>query len=382
MYKDLLNFSFIYRILIAFISVVAIRFLSIQFSSEVANKFLLIFSSSGIFAVLSLGVNDKIAFDESNKAINKPLFLFYSLSALFCILISQIIQSEYIAIFAFVFIYPLITFDRIFQNSGENILAYTIQASLSISLLFYLLLNNFVNTPFFFFPLLALLVIVFCVFYFYKKIKIWNNTNPFVLVKLNFIIENIQFTFLFGLDIILSSFFNNSIISNQFIILNRFFSLFQMIIFIIPNNYYLVINGTYDFTQFYKRYFNPILILLIIYSIFVYVASPYLLNFFLPKTDAKYTMNIFFYIIIFIITSLTTLLGSLNTIFVKRNQLIFREFIKKQNYVLVLIVFLMISLYFNYLTYVTFLFLKASIIIFFTFYLTYRIKNEVRNNNT
>ena len=202
MYKDLLNFSFIYRIFLAFISVLAIRFLNLQFSSEVANKFLLIFSSSGIFAILSLGINDKIAFDENNKGVNRIFFLFYSLSALFCIIISIIIQSESLAMFAFIFIYPMITIDRIFQNSGKNILAYTIQASLSISLLFYLLLNYHIKIPFLLFPTFTLIVILITVFYYNKKFKTWNNINPFALVKSNFLTENIQFTILFGLDIV------------------------------------------------------------------------------------------------------------------------------------------------------------------------------------
>jgi hypothetical protein len=64
MFKDLFNFSFVYRISIAFISVFVIKLLNIEFSSEVANKFLLIFSSSGVYAILSLGINDKIAFNE------------------------------------------------------------------------------------------------------------------------------------------------------------------------------------------------------------------------------------------------------------------------------------------------------------------------------
>ena len=382
MYKDLLNFSFIYRIFLAFISVLAIRFLNLQFSSEVANKFLLIFSSSGIFAILSLGINDKIAFDENNKGVNRIFFLFYSLSALFCIIISIIIQSESLAMFAFIFIYPMITIDRIFQNSGKNILAYTIQASLSISLLFYLLLNYHIKIPFLLFPTFTLIVILITVFYYNKKFKTWNNINPFALVKSNFLTENIQFTILFGLDIVLSSFFTSSNTSNQFIVLARFFSLFQMIIFVIPNNYYLVLNGTYNFSKFYKRYFTPIFILLILYSMLVYFTSPFIFKFFLPNRDYKYTLNILFYIIIFTIISIQSLFGSLNTIFVKSDQVLFRKFIKLQYYVLITIIFSIILLYFNYINYITFLAFKALILILFTLYLTYKIKNEVRNNNT
>jgi hypothetical protein len=88
-----------------------------------------------------------------------------------------------------------------------------------------------------------------------------------------------------------------------------------------------------------------------------------------------------FYVIIFFITSLTSLFGSLNTIFVKRNQSLFRDFIKMQNYVIILIIFIMALLYFSVINYLSYLFIKAFILIFLTFYLTYRIKYEVRNNN-
>jgi len=381
MYKDLFNFSFFYRISIAFVSVLVIKLLNIEFSSEVANKFLLIFSSSGLFAILSFGINDKIAFNEKDKGINKSFFLFYSLSALFCILISFIIHSESLAIFSFVFIYPMITFDRIFQNSGKNILAYTIQASLTFSLLMFLLFNFTFKIPFFLFPTFALSVIVISVLYYNKKFTTWNNKSPFTLVKSNFLIENIQFTVLFGLDIILSSFFTNSNISNQFIILTRFYSLFQMIIFVIPNNYYLVINGTYDFSKFQKRYFTPIFTLLILFSTFVYILSPYIFNFFLHKRDQSYSIDILIYILIFTITSLSSLMGSINTIFVKSNQKLFAAFVKFQYLILIFNIFNMIFLFYQSINYTTFLFLKSLSIILFTTYITYKIKNEIRNNN-
>jgi hypothetical protein len=382
MIKDLLNFSFLYRISIAFISVFVIKLLNIEFSSEVVNSFLLIFSSSGIFAILSLGINDNIAFNEKQKGVNKYLFLFYTVISLGCILISILIHSDFLATASFIFIYPMITFDRVFQNTGNNIKAYTIQATLTFALLFYLLINYKVKLPFFYFPLFALIVIVINVFFYSNRFANWNLNNPIKLIKFNFLTENIQFTVLFGLDIILSSFFTNSNISNQFIILTRFFSLFQMVIFVIPNNYYLVLNGTYDFKKFKSRYFPPIFILLLFFSTLVYILSPYIFNFFLKNEEHGYSLNTFVYIIIFTITSLQSLLGSINTIFVKSNQKLFRIFIKLQYFVLSIIIFFMILLYFNHINYPSFLFIKASIIFLFTTIITYKIQNEIHNNNT
>lgn len=381
MYKDLFNFSFFYRISIAFISVVVIKLLNIEFNSEIANKFLLIFSSSGLFAILSLGINDKIAFNEKKKGINKFFFIFYASLALSCILLSLIIHSESLAIFSFIFIYPMITFDRIFQNSGKNILAYTIQASLTFSLLFYLLLNYHIKIPFFLFPTFALSVIVISVLYYNNRFTTWNNKNPYSLVNSNFLAENIQFTVLFGLDIILSSFFTNSNISNQFIVLTRFYSLFQMIILVVPNNYHLVINETYDFRKFQNRYFAPIFTLLIIFSTLLFISSPYIFNFFLNNSDYSYSIDVFFYILIFTITSLSSLIGSINTIFVKSNQKLFATFVKFQYLILVMNIFNMILLFYQLINYTTFLFFKSLSIILFTIYINYRIKNEIRHHN-
>ncbi len=382
MFKDLFNFSFVYRISIAFISVFVIKLLNIEFSSEVANKFLLIFSSSGVFAILSLGINDKIAFNEKNKGINKIFFLFFTFITLLCILISILIHSENLAIFSFVFIYPMITFDRIFQNSGKNILAYTIQASLTLSLLFFLLFNYGIKLPFYFFPTFTLLVIILTVLYYNKKYTSWNTSNPFGLVKSNFLTENIQFTVLFGLDIILSSFYTNSNISNQFIILTRFYSLFQMIIFVIPNNYYLVLNGTYDFDKFKKRYFTPIFTLLILFSTVVYFLSPYIFNFFLHKSDDSYSISTLIYVIVFTITGLSSLMGSINTIFVKSNEKLFATFVKLQYLILILNIFNLALLFYQSINYIIFLLFKSLTIILFTTYITFKIKNEIRNNNT
>jgi hypothetical protein len=382
MFKDLLNFSFLYRIFIALVSVFVIKFLNIEFSSEVVNNFLLIFSSSGVFAILSLGINDNIAFNEEQKGVNKYLFLFYSLMSLGCILISISIHWDFLALLSFIFIYPMITFDRVFQNTGNNIKAYTIQATLTFALLFYLLINYTIKLPFFYFPLFALMVIIINVFLYSNRFTNWNNNNPIKLIKLNFLTENIQFTVLFGLDIILSSFFTNSNISNQFIILTRFFSLFQMIIFVIPNNYYLVLNGTYNFQEFKKRYFPPIFTLLLFFSTIVFIFSPNIFNFFLNNGNHNYSLNTFYYIIIFTITSSQSLLGSINTVFIKSNQKLFSNFIKLQYIVLSIIIFLMILLYFKTINYSMFLLIKASIIFLFTISITYKIQNEIHNNNT
>jgi hypothetical protein len=382
MFKDLFNFSFVFRISIALISVLVIKLLNIEFSSEVANKYLLIFSSSGVFAILSLGINDKIAFNEKNRGINKIFFLFYTFITLSCILISIIIDSVNLAIFSFVFIYPMITFDRIFQNSGKNILAYTIQASLTLSLLFFLLFNYGIKLPFYIFPSFTLLIIILTVLYYNKKYTSWNTSNPFALVKSNFLTENIQFTVLFGLDIILSSFYTNSNISNQFIILTRFYSLFQMIILVIPNNYYLVLNGTYDFDNFKKRYFTPIFTLLILFSTLVYFLSPYIFNFFLQKSDYSYSISTLIYIIVFTVTGLSSLMGSINTIFVKSNEKLFTTFVKLQYLLLIINIFNLALLFCQSINYIIFLLFKSLTIILFTTYITYKIKNEIRYNNT
>ena len=356
--SDFINIPLVYRIFLLSTSFISIKLLNVHFNEETVNNYLLVFTSAGLFSILSFGIHDYIAFVTNDKGLNKSLVFLYTFITLFLTLIATLLKIKLLFILPFIFIYPLLTIEKILINRGFLYLAYTLQYVIPISFIIYFCVLYFYQLSETFIPIITLLLVLVIIYKYNRKTK-WNSIKFNLLINSTFITENIQWVFLFGLDILLSAIYLSHLESNKYIIITKIFSIYQISLLIIQNNQFRIFNGELNYFEFKNKFFRPLFYTLLLFSISAYIFTPAIFKFLENKMDNTLSINTLLYFIIIFITITSSIIGAINSPFVKQNGDLFKFVVRKQFYLILLIVLIMLALIFNFINFITFLFLKS-----------------------